>query len=243
MAARILGVANSAFFRSTVPVRSLSDAVMRILGLNLVRDLSLSLILSQPFDVCRCRGFEPMRYWRHAVMTAVLAEMLAAVTTLPGEHTPSDAYLGGLLHSLGLLALVHVDPDGMSQVFAQSASRPELALSDIECEWFGFDHTTAGADIAFAWGLPDQVAAAMTHHRDPNCRGRYWPLVALVALAERASQTRLAGDAFAPDVADPPELLDLLGITPEVWQRVVKGWEARLARIDGLAGVLAGAAP
>ena len=62
LAARILGVANSAFFATGNPVKSIPDAIIRLLGLNLVRHLGVSFVLSQPFDVASCRWFDPVRF-------------------------------------------------------------------------------------------------------------------------------------------------------------------------------------
>ena len=114
-----------------MPVRSISDAIIRLLGLNLVRDLSLSLILSQPFDVRRCPGFDPMRYWKHAMMTATFAQALAPSVQAEDAPSPSEAYLGGLLHNLGLLALVHVAPDAMGLVFRELEAEPERHLVEV----------------------------------------------------------------------------------------------------------------
>ena len=67
LAARLLGVANSAFFRTRVPVKHIPDAIIRVLGLNLVRDLSVSFLLNQPFDLGACRRFDPVRFWTSSI--------------------------------------------------------------------------------------------------------------------------------------------------------------------------------
>ncbi|MEM9314883.1 MAG: HDOD domain-containing protein, partial [Pseudomonadota bacterium] len=74
LAARILGVANSAFFAHARDVRDVPDAIIRVLGLHLVRDLSISFALSQPFDLRDCPRFDALRYWSSAMESAVLAQ-------------------------------------------------------------------------------------------------------------------------------------------------------------------------
>lgn len=240
LAARILGVAGSPFFASPMPARTVSDAIIRLLGLNLVRDLSLSLILSQSFNVRRCRAFKPLRYWQHAVATAVLGQMLAPLVTSVAAPAGSDAYLGGLLHSLGLLALTDVSPEAMDLVFKEAEANPPCSLSGVERLLLGLDHAMAGAEVARSWHLPSPIAAAMAHHRNLDYRGEHWPLVAVVALADRASKARLATDTVDSDIADLSSLLDVLGIHRSGWQRVLGRWLERIDRIDGLATVLAG---
>ena len=242
LAARILGVATSPFFRSPLPVRGLSDAIIRVLGLNLVRDLALSSVLSQPFDVRRCRAFDPMRYWRHALMTAILAQSLAPLVKGAPAVDASDAYLGGLLHSLGLLALAHVAPLDMDRVFARAETSPESVLSDLELESLGLDHAAAGAEIARVWHLPETLCLVMAHHRDPAYRGDHWPLVALVTLADSVSRSRLRGEPPSEWGGARRSLRDTLGIRGAVWDPVIERWSRQVERIADLAAVLAGVA-
>ncbi|NEX21954.1 HDOD domain-containing protein [Thiorhodococcus mannitoliphagus] len=242
LAARILGVAASPFFRSPMPVRSISDAIIRLLGLNLVRDLSLSLILSQPFDVRSCRGFDVMRYWRHAMMTATFAQFLAPSVQAEDAPSPSEAYLGGLLHSLGLLALVHVAPDVMGLVFRELEAQPERHLAEVERELAGMDHVDAGIELARAWRLPSNVAAVMAYHREVDYRGDHWRLVAVVTLADAVGKDCLA-DALPADWGRAHWFLrEALGVPPLAWDHLVECWQARSQDIADLAAVLAGSA-
>ncbi|NEV62428.1 HDOD domain-containing protein [Thiorhodococcus minor] len=240
LAGRILGVATSPFFRSPVPVRGISDAIIRLLGLNLVRDLSLSLILSQPFDARRCPGFDPMRYWKHAMMTATFAHALAPSVQAADAPSPSEAYLGGLLHSLGLLALVHVAPDAMGLVFRELAAGSKRRLSEVERTLAGMDHVEAGVELARVWRLPAAVGAVMAHHRDASYRGDHWLVVATITLADRVSKDCLDD---APPVDWGREhwpLREALGIRPVVWGQILERWRARSQDIADLAAILAG---
>ena len=240
LAARILGVAASPFFHSPIPVRSLSDAIIRVLGLNLVRDLALSSVLSQPFNLRPCHGFDPMRYWRHALMSAILAQALAPTVQVPQASDPSGAYLGGLLHSLGLLALVHVAPETMDRVFAQAEREPESALSDLERDALGLDHAAAGAEIARCWHLPEAMAVVMEHHRDPAYRETHWPLVVLVALADSVSRSCLREESLSDWGAGVLSLRETLGIRVAAWDPVIERWSRQVERIADLAAIFAG---
>lgn len=243
LAARILGVATSPFFRHGAPARDISDAIIRLLGLNLARDLSLSLILSQPFRVSGCARFDPMRYWRHAMMSATLAQTLAPGVSVEAAPTPPEAYLGGLLHSLGLLALVHVAPDRMDLAFERVELDPTRSLSEVQGEILGMDHSRAGAEIGAAWRLPPAITAAMAHHRDPSYRGPSWPLVALISLADCVSRDGAPegrADLCAEELAG---LLADLGIGPDRWDRTIQRWQARVEDIDQLAAVFASSGP
>ncbi len=239
LAARIMGVAASPFFKSAMPPRHVSDAIIRLLGLNLVRDLSMSLILGQSFRVQQSARFRPMRYWRHAMLTATLARVLASAVALKDAPNPSEAYLAGLLHNLGLLALVHVAPDGMDIAFKQAEAEPMRSLIDIERALLGLDHAQAGGEIAAAWRLPAPIGAAMRHHLDSAYRGADWPLVALTNLASGVSGEQGDGEAQDADADARVQLLEVLGIRPIHWERAIQHWREQADNIDRLASVLA----
>jgi len=231
LAARILGIARSAFFAGPLPPRDLEDAVIRFLGLALVRDLAIAFTLATPLRTDECGAFQPLRYWRQALLTASLAEGLATATALPAID---QAYLAGLLHNLGLLALVHVAPRPMQQILREAAEENDIPLSLLELQRLGIDHCLAGGQLAHAWELPPEIADVMTFHRDSRYRGAHWELVLLTALAER----HCAG-LLCPGAAPDPErelLLGRLGIEPETWDRVVTAWQPKAMKITELAG-------
>ena len=231
LAARILGIARSAFFAGPLPPRDLEDAVIRFLGLALVRDLAIAFTLATPLQTSDCKAFQPLRYWRQALLTASLAEDLAAAMTRPGVE---QAYLAGLLHNLGLLALVHVAPQPMQQILLTTSDDNEVPLSMLELQRLGMDHCLAGEYLAHAWELPPEIADVMTFHRDSRYRGRHWELVLLTALAER----HCAG-LLRPGAEPGPEqdlLRGRLDIEPGTWDRVIGGWQPKAMKITELAG-------
>ena len=235
LAARLIGIARSAFFAGPIPARDLADAVIRMLGLNLVRDLTICFLLSAPFHVDRCPAFEPIRYWRRAMLTATLADRLAPIVPSDGTDALAGAYLAGLLHNLGLLVLVHLEPDLMTKAFTASKQEPDASLSDVERTLLGMDHGLAGRHLAGAWKLPTEVAMVMEYHRNESYKGGSCRLVALVRLAERysayverASQEREGLDEVEPEFS-------CLGIADRDWRRVTSTWEAQVEEIFELA--------
>lgn len=235
LAARLMGIARSAFFAGPPPARDLADAVIRMLGLDLVRDLTICFLLSSPFHVNRCPAFEPIRYWRRAMLTATLADTLAPM--VPGDETDAlaGAYLGGLLHNLGLLALVHLEPDLMGRVFTAAAQEPVTSLNEVERSLLGMDHGLAGRHLAEGWNLPMDVAMVMEHHGNENYRGDFYRLVVLVRIAERFSAhvERTAGETAETDAVDPE--VNRLGIAAGEWRHATAAWQTRVEEILELA--------
>lgn len=183
LTARIVGLANSAYFASGRPVSSVTDAVGRVLGLDLVKNLALGIVLSGPFDTRRCAGFDTEAFWFRAMGSATLAVPLAHAVDSLLEH--DWVYLGGLLHELGLLALCALCPDPMSRALsiARNEDVQENALPMRVRAELGLTPAEAGAVLARRWRLPQPVAVVMTHCGDHEYRGEYWRNNAVAGLA------------------------------------------------------------
>ncbi|MEL7043400.1 MAG: HDOD domain-containing protein [Pseudomonadota bacterium] len=240
LAARILGVANSAFFAHARDVRDVPDAIIRVLGLHLVRDLSISFALSQPFDLRDCPRFDALRYWSSAMESAVLAQLIA--TRLPVEDvpTPAEAYLGGLLHNLGLLALVHVAPEAMNTIFASVEREPGEGLRARETEVLGLDHAVAGTELALVWRLPTLLAVAMGPGDARPHSHRHHALLKLLRLGARIRH--FLGADTDPGV-EPVVLAGWseLGLASEAMPKVIAQWQQRSKEIADLAAAFLGA--
>lgn len=177
LTARIVSMANSAFFAKQRPVYSAEDAVVR-LGLNRVRVLAASILLAQQFDSSRCRPFRAERYWFGAVGTAFSAARLSRYVGF--EQGEDAAYLAGLLHNIGLLLLVYVFPQEMSRALEAKAENPDSSLSSLARQQVGTDHHEAGRLLLSEWGLPEEIIAVAAGCHDPLYRGPHAPLVRTV---------------------------------------------------------------
>lgn len=60
---RLLGLANSAYFGYPGTVTNLKVAIINVLGLKLVKNLSLSILLGTALDSSRCVHFESERFF------------------------------------------------------------------------------------------------------------------------------------------------------------------------------------
>lgn len=222
IAARILGLANSAFFGQPGGVHSLPHAIA-VLGMVTVRSVAAGLALSGVFDTRRCPGFRAERYWVAAVLTATLAQQLTPQVAA-GVRPPTDTvYLAGLLHNIGLLALVHLHPGEMDRAFTAYAAAPERTLTlgeQIRYE-LEIDHYQAGVWLGSKWHFPRDLLLVMEHHYNPAYRGDHWPLVLLEGLAARWANQIVDGyDTLTHE----PEAMTILGLpapaVADLWQRM-----------------------
>lgn len=227
LAARMVSLANAAFFSRHRPVYSSRDAILR-LGLERVRVVAASLLLAQQFQLDRCPGFRADLYWRNAVGTAFAAGRLARHLT---EPVPSDAaYLAGLLHNIGLPLLVHVFPGEMDRVFSAREREPERSLAAGTRAAVGIDQHEAGAMLLDEWGLPEAVVTTARYLERTPPPGDRARLVEIVQYC-----TKWADLAFeqSPEAAPPTGTDD--EALAQVGERCRREWQ----QLEAVAALLA----
>jgi putative nucleotidyltransferase with HDIG domain len=153
MTARLLKAANSAFFGVRTEVRTAEQALV-LLGVHTVRNLLVVTSLHGTLRRFRLAPqFRLVRYWEHSLVTAVVAKVLAL-------HVPrvatDDAFVCGLLHDIGKVAMASLFFDERAVVLTPSA----FSDREIEQSLFGCDHTEIGAALAEQWRLPALLCAA-----------------------------------------------------------------------------------
>lgn len=161
LTARLLKAANSAFFGVRMRIRTVEQALV-LLGVHTVRNL---LVVTSLHGTVRRfpvpLGFRLLRFWEHSLTTAVVSKVLSTrVPRLAGD----DAFVCGLLHDIGKVAMAAIFPDGRAAVLTPSA----FSDRDLERSVFGVDHVEVGVLLAEHWRLPPLVADAVRYHHEPG---------------------------------------------------------------------------
>ncbi len=236
IAARVVGLACSAYFAQRIPCRSVHDAIVRVLGFRLVNSLVIGIVMSGAFPSHRCPGFNSHTFWSSSVLSATVARSLARITAPHHRPDADDCFMCGLLHNIGVLVLSHLYPREMSRVFTEAAQHPECTLMETEARILQYDHTQGGATLAQRWQLPPAVYTVIARHRDADYRGEFWQSCMLVnAAAQIAAQmltSDIEGELQFPDVT-------MLGIAAEDFAAVVQRTGKSLQGVLELAGMFA----
>ena len=161
LTARVIGLANAAYFAQAKPVVTVSEAIIRVLGLQMVKTLAFSIALCGAFDTSKCPGFRLDRYWFLAFGGAQLAKRLSMKMKTSGRPDPDAIYLTGLLINIGVLILVHEFPHDYAQVLAELNRVPDQDLESLERELVGISSREAGEWLTHRWHLPQFVVQAI----------------------------------------------------------------------------------
>jgi putative nucleotidyltransferase with HDIG domain len=161
LAARVLQIVNSAFFRLAKRISSVEQAVA-YLGFKTIRNLAMSVEVFSKWPGGTGSGLDLGLLQLHAQGVAAAATALAAKTTFA-----DDAMLAGLLHDIGYWVLAQECPDELGKAVALSISA-RIPLYAAEIQIIGASHAEIGAYLLGIWGLPHSVVEAVAHHHQPE---------------------------------------------------------------------------
>ncbi len=235
LTARILGLANSAYFGCRRTLYTVSDATV-VIGLNMVRSVGLAMVLSDPLNTKSCPAFNPQRYWFSALLTAFAARRLAPSVAADKRPKADSAYLSGLLHNFGLPVLVHLFPKEMQLAFA-NGDNGSATVYQASREQLGVDHHVAGAWVMQKWKLPSDIVSVVEHYRDRSYRGNHWVLCQLIGLCHGWIEAILQE---TDDRDDDATELQALGIKPADAAEVRERSLEQVVNLTRLAQMMAG---
>lgn len=165
MAARILRLANSAYYRSSgVEIGSIAQAVAR-LGMKEVRKVCLAVAAMRIF-VKSSRHIDHRRFWHHSLTVASATRTVAK--RMHGVRVdPDEAFIAGLLHEVGALIFDQYFVNLYAIVFKES-ERAQRAIHLVENEYLQINHGDLGAELLSRWNLPERIVEAVRYHHNPS---------------------------------------------------------------------------
>jgi putative nucleotidyltransferase with HDIG domain len=163
LAIGVLRLANSPFFGMANKVQTINDAVV-VLGFSNLRMIIVSAMAAAIKFPDLGNDAVVHTLFRHGLAVAIGASILARNNALD----PNPLFLAGILHDIGILALMSTYPALHAQARAL-AQRDQCLLFEAENAVFGFDHADIGASLCRHWNLPETIVQAIGRHhqREP----------------------------------------------------------------------------
>jgi putative nucleotidyltransferase with HDIG domain len=202
---KLLQLVNSPYYAVGQPILDVKEAVL-FLGLETTVAVVLSIETFAKFDKLKPLYFSADRVWKHSQVLADLAMRICRTVTGDRELC-GQAYLAGLLHDIGELALAENFGEEYQNALnvVENQDRP---LFEVELELFGATHADTGAYLLALWGVPIPVVEAVaSHHAAAGIFNSAFSVTAAVHAAEQLLES-----------ADPIEDI-LTRYTPELGLR------------------------
>lgn len=230
LSAQTLRYANSSLFGCKGTVETIHDAIVRVLGFDMVINMALGISIGRSFRNPIDGPLGLNAFWRHSVACAAVSQSLCKLIPVDKRPKPGMAYLTGLLHNFGFLLLGHLFQPEFYLLNKLAAANPKTPITELEQRVLGMGcakeavemgHAQLGAWLMEAWEMPEQVVVSVREHHHADYTGDHAIYVKLVMLANLLLKRIDLGDEANSEI--PAGLLDELGLDEE---KVIEDFEA-----------------
>ena len=154
LTAKLLRLANSAYYSYPRRISTVRDAVV-LLGFRAVRSATLASCVIG--TMAGTHELDPDEFWRFSIIVGAFAEILAREQN---SYPPDEAFAGGLMHTVGVLALDQHRPDMLRDSLHQ-ATNSGVPRHDVQLALLGFTDAQLGGALTLNWNFPEQLVAAV----------------------------------------------------------------------------------
>ncbi len=213
LAAQVVSWASSSFYAAAGQVRSVHDAVSRVLGFDLVMNLAMGLSLGRALKSPQDHPEGYVGYWQQAIWQAQSSGILASMMPRGKRPVFGLSYLAGLLHNFGYLVLAQIFPPHFQLVCRTLEVNPHMDSSVVEHFLLGVSREQIASQLMQNWGMPDEVNLAIRYQKNPGYDGPYDVYAKLLWLGRQLLIER--GVALGAGQEVPSELYESLGLNRE----------------------------
>lgn len=181
-AGEVLTLANSAVYSTRYPSSSIFQAIS-VLGAKRLQSLCVTVgaraYMGRSMSMPATQGL-----WRHNLACAMIARRLATAGFRDGDL----AYTSGIVHDLGRMALVTIQPREYAHLLGTHIGTSESMLEQ-ERQLFGWDHCETGQRLIAEWNLPEEFDLVVAGHHGVPDWDRKWETEELVKMSCRIADT------------------------------------------------------
>jgi HD-like signal output (HDOD) protein len=161
ISANILKVANSVFFASANRrISSIREAIVRI-GFFETKKIVMGMMVLNLFGGSTASmGFNRIDFWYHSLASALFAERVAKFVS--GVNVEM-AFLGGLLHDIGVIILDEFFPDFFAAALKDTSTKGGH-FPERETALYGVNHNDLVNRLFPVWKIPDDITNAIVNH-------------------------------------------------------------------------------
>jgi HD-like signal output (HDOD) protein len=202
--ARLLKVANSAFFGFPSKVETIKAAI-RLLGTQQVHDLVLAATITKSFPDIPDNLISMEDFWVNSVRCGLLAKLLGEQCN---SRDTERFFVGSLLHDVGHLIMYQTVPEESQEalIAARQNNRP---LYLIERDIVGCDYGQVGSELMQSWNFPQSWIEAVRYQNEPADAREFSFDASIMHLSVRLNDIDSTGEV-------PAEALNL--IDPIAWE-------------------------
>lgn len=200
LCARLLGMANSAFYSFPASIETVEKAV-QIIGIRQIRELVLATSVIRVFNQMPLGMINMKSFWEHSVAVGVMAKAIGQYCNI---RQPERFYVSGLLHDIGRLVLYVKLPGLMHDLLIQREAKEEF-LYVLEQQSLQYTHADVGARLLQNWRVPSSIYEPVGYHHNPQESLDFTQVTAAVHVSDvwvNKHQVGSSGERFLLPISD-----------------------------------------
>lgn len=177
---QVLKISNSALYKFPKTITTVTKAI-QVIGTRSIYDLVLAYGVASAFKDISPDVVDLDRFWEQSVSCALLSKYFAEEV---GLKETEKLFVCGLLHNLGELVLVKLNPEKANKCALISTDNTPLMLQK---KHLGFSYSDISSELLKLWGIPTDIALIVgkTHFSEVKAQTQEERIMQLAYLLAR----------------------------------------------------------
>lgn len=164
LSAKILKVANSAYYASPRTISEIDQAIIWI-GFDALKEIVLTQKVGEIFSNAELvEGYSREMLWKHSLAVAILVKLIYRREFGQKGET---AYAAGLVHDIGIIVLDQLMHPDFVRIMGE-AKKQRQTISQAESIVLGYDHADIGKVLTRHWNFPVEMCKSIGFHHEPE---------------------------------------------------------------------------
>lgn len=148
---QVLKISNSALYKFPHTITTVTKSI-QVIGTRSIYDLVLAYGVANAFKDIDPDTVDLEKFWEQAVSCALLCKYLAEEINL---KEPEKLFVCGLLHNIGELVLVQLNPELAKKCASISSENTPLMLQK---KYLNFSYADISSELLKIWGIPNDIS-------------------------------------------------------------------------------------
>jgi HD-like signal output (HDOD) protein len=148
---QVLKISNSALYKFPHTITTVTKSI-QVIGTRSIYDLVLAYGVANAFKDIDPETVDLEKFWEQAVSCALICKYLAEEINL---KEPEKLFVCGLLHNIGELVLVQLNPEVAKKCASISSENTPLMLQK---KYLSFSYADISSELLKIWGIPNDIS-------------------------------------------------------------------------------------
>ena len=219
LAAKILKVANSAYYGFSQKISDLERAVA-LLGFNMVKSLAVSIGVMKSLPSRSNTARAGKQLWLHSITVAVLMREMGK--RIFNEKDNEAFFILGLLHDVGIVVIDQFFCEQSEEIINEAAHASQTDISLIEKKILGYDHGEIGGILLTRWKFPETISSFVSlHHQDILVDNEVFRDIALLKICDALSSCDTENEEVQGITPEVSQLFESIGVKENIYQEML----------------------